>query len=57
MMEKVFNVLFQCRDFQTELMFFTLTPDVALIRNQRTQNTVKKEKRQTILLVCRFLSE
>lgn len=44
MMEKVFNVLFQCRDFQTELMFFTLTPDVALIRNQRTQNTVKKEK-------------
>jgi hypothetical protein len=57
MMEKVFNVLFQCRDFQTELMFFTLTPDVTLIRNQRTQNTVKKEKRQTILLVCRFLSE
>ena len=51
MMEKVFNVLFQCRDFQTELMLFTL------IRNQRTQNTVKKEKRQTILLVCRFLSE
>ena len=43
MMEKVFNVLFQCRDFQTELMFFTLTPDVALIRNQRTQNTVKKK--------------
>jgi len=57
MMEKVFNVLFQCRDFQTELMLFTLIPDVTLIRNQRTQNTVKKEKRQTILLVCRFLSE
>lgn len=43
--------------FKLSWCFFTLTPDVALIRNQRTQNTVKKEKRQTILLVCRFLSE
>ena len=34
------------------------TPTKLLLpRNQRTQNTVKKEKRQTILLVCRFLSE
>jgi hypothetical protein len=36
---------------------FSNWADVALIRNQSTQNTVKKEKRQTILLVCRFLSE
>jgi len=43
--------------FYVDPCFFTLTLDVALIRNQRTQNTVKKEKRQTILLVCRFLSE
>lgn len=44
MMEKVFNVLFQYED-------------VALIRNQSTRNTVKKKKRQPILLVCRLLSE
>ena len=43
--------------FKLSCCFFTLIPDVALNRNQRTQNTVKKEKRQTILLVCRFLSE